>query len=299
MTTIGIAPRPWRQSAIALSLAGPALILMSIFLIGPLVCVILLSLTNYQLGASTFQLIGLGNYAELAQDPTFQRSLLNTLIYAAVVVPGSVLLGLGAALLIEADSSLRGFYRAVYFLPVMATLIAMAIVWEFMLHPQFGIINLTLKTIGMRPHDWLHDKSLALFTLCGIGIWQSLGFNMVLFMAGLTSIPPDLYEAAAVDGAHGSLDRFRIVTWPMLGPVSLFVIVITAIRSFQVFDTVAVLTKGEPNKATEVLLFTMYSEAFSFFRTGYGAAVAVVFLMIVMAFAALKTFFLDRRVHYS
>jgi multiple sugar transport system permease protein len=299
MTAAEIPHRSWRQSAIALSLAGPALVLMVIFLIGPLVCVVLLSLTNYQLGASTLSVIGLGNYIALAQDPTFQRSLLNTLIYAAIVVPGSVLLGLGAALLIEADGSLRSFYRAVYFLPVMATLIAMAIVWEFTLHPQFGVVNLTLKAVGMQPHDWLHDRSLALFTLCGIGIWQSLGFNMVLFMAGLTSIPPELYEAAAVDGARSSLDRFRLVTWPMLGPVSLFVIVITAIRSFQVFDTVAVLTKGEPNKSTEVLLFTMYSEAFTFFRTGYGAAVTVMFLLIVMAFAALKTFFLDRRVHYA
>lgn len=138
-----------------------------------------------------------------------------------------------------------------------------------------------------------------LYTLAGIGIWQSVGFNMVLFMAGLQSIPKDLYEAASVDGVSNAWDRFRSVTWPMLGPVSLFVIVITAIRSFQVFDTVQVLTKGGPNRASEVLLYTMYSEGFEFFRTGYASAVTMVFLAFVLTIAALKTWFLDRRVHYA
>lgn len=280
-------------------LAGPALALMIVFLIGPLLCVIALSLTDYQLGARTLRFIGAGNYVEMLGDRTFRRSLENTLIYVAVVVPGSVALGLGAALLIEADRRFRAFYRAVYFLPVMATLIAMAIVWEFMLHPQFGLVNLLLEKVGLPGQNWLHDQSLVLFTLCAIGIWQSLGFNMVLFMAGLTAIPADLYEAAAVDGVDSGLDRFRTVTWPMLGPVTLFVVVITSIRSFQVFETVEVLTKGGPNKASEVLLYTMYSEGFSYFRTGYASAVTVVFLLFVLALSAIKVFVLDKRVHYS
>lgn len=280
-------------------LAGPALVLMLVFLIGPLLVVIGLSLTNYQLGASSLRFVGLGNYAEMLADRTFRKSLTNTLIYVGIVVPSSVLLGLGAALLIEADRSLRTFYRAVYFLPVMATLIAMAIVWEFMLHPQFGVVNLMLSAVGLKGQNWLQDQSLVLFTFCAIGIWQSVGFNMVLFMAGLTAIPSDLYEAASVDGVNNGLDRFRIVTWPMLGPVTLFVIVITSIRSFQVFDTVEVLTKGGPNKASEVLLYTMYTEAFSFFRTGYAASVTVIFLAFVLALSALKVFVLDRRIHYT
>lgn len=280
-------------------LAGPALALIVLFLIGPLTCIVLLSLTDYQLGAATLRFVGLRNYTEMFADPVFRKSLTNTLLYVAIVVPGSVLLGLGAALLIEADRSLRAFYRAVYFLPVMATLIAMSIVWELMLHPQFGVVNQLLKSVGLGRYDWLQNQSLVLFTLCGIGIWQSLGFNMVLFMAGLTSIPQDLYEAAAVDGANTSLDRFRLVTWPMLGPVTLFVIVITAIRSFQLFDTVQVLTKGGPNKASEVLLYTMYSEGFEYFRSGYASAVTVVFLLFVLALSAFKVFVLDKRVHYA
>jgi multiple sugar transport system permease protein len=132
-----------------------------------------------------------------------------------------------------------------------------------------------------------------------IGIWQMVGLNMVLFMAGLKSIPPDLYEAADVDGADSAWERFRTVTWPMLGPATVFVGVISAIRSFQVFDTVAILTQGGPNKATEVLLHTMYTEGFSFFRTGYASAITVVFLIIVFALTILQAWFSERRVHYS
>src|SRR5262245_37645239 len=292
-------PRRRGHGAVAAVLAGPALALIVLFLIGPLACVALLSLTDYQLGAATLNFVGSKNYGEMFADRVFQKSLTNTLVYVAITVPGSVLLGLGAALLIEADKSLRTFYRAIYFLPVMATLIAMSIVWEFMLHPQFGIVNQVVKAFGFARIDWLQNQSIVLFTLCGIGIWQSLGFNMVLFMAGLTSIPNDLYEAAAVDGADLAIDRFRLVTWPMLGPVTLLVIVISAIRSFQVFDTVQVLTKGGPNKASEVLLYTMYSEGFEFFRSGYASAVTMVFLLFVLALSALKVFVLDKRVHYA
>ena len=291
--------RDLREELAAISLAGPAAALIVVFLLAPLVCIALLSLTDYQLGASTLRLVGLQNYNEMFGDRVFRRSLENTLIYVAVVVPVSVGLGLGAALLIEAGASLRAFYRTVFFLPVMATLIAMAIVWEFALHPQLGLVNLTLKWAGFAGLDWLQDRRVVLYTLAGIGIWQSVGFNMVLFMAGLQGIPKDLYEAAAVDGVSSAWERFRTVTWPMLGPVSLFVVVITAIRSFQVFDTVQVMTKGGPNRASEVLLYTMYSEGFEFFRSGYAAAVTMVFLAFVLALSLLKTWFLDRRVHYA
>ncbi|MGE0724884.1 MAG: carbohydrate ABC transporter permease [Alphaproteobacteria bacterium] len=291
--------RGFGEGMAALALAGPAVGLMILFLIGPLICVALLSATDYQLGAKSLRWIGLGNYQEMFADRVFRRSLENTLLYVAIVVPASVGLGLGAALLIEAGTSFRAFYRAIYFLPVMATLIAMAIVWEFMLHPTFGLVNLLLKQVGFTGYDWLQDRRVALFTLCAIGIWQAVGFNMVLFMAGLTAIPGELYEAASVDGVRTGWDRFRTVTWPMLGPVTLFVVVITAIRSFQVFDTVQVMTKGGPNRATEVLLFTMYQEGFGFFRTGYAAAVTVVFLVFVLALSLLKTWVLNKRVHYG
>lgn len=276
-------------------LTAPAVFLMLVFLVGPLLCLIALSFTDYQLGAPSISYVGLANYQEMTGDDTVRISIANTLIYVAIVVPVSVALGLGAALLIDADGSLRGFYSAAYFLPVMATLIAMAIVWGFMLDPRIGAVNFALKALGFRPLDFLHDRKLVLFTLCGIGIWQSVGFNMVLFMAGLTAIPSELYEAAAIDGARRGGSRFALVTWPMLAPVTLFTVVITAIRAFQVFDTVQVLTDGGPNKASEVLLHTIYAEAFGYFRVGYAAALVVVFLAFILALSAIRVFVLGRR----
>jgi len=277
-----------------LLLTAPAMFLMLVFLAGPLLCLFVLSFTDYQLGAPSISLVGLANYEEMTGDDTVRISIANTLIYVAIVVPVSVALGLGADHLIDADGSLRGFYSAAYFLPVMATLIAMAIVWGFMLDPRIGAVNFALKAFGFKPLDFLHDRKLVLFTLCGIGIWQSVGFNMVLFMAGLTAIPSELYEAAAIDGARRGGSRFALVTWPMLAPVTLFTVVITAIRAFQVFDTVQVLTDGGPNKASEVLLHTIYAEAFNFFRNGYAAALVVVFLLFIMALSAVRLFVLDR-----
>jgi multiple sugar transport system permease protein len=280
-------------------LFAPALTLMALMLIGPTIAVTLLAFTDYQLGAAGLNWIGIDNFREMAHERTFWRSLGNTLVYAAVVVPGSVLLGLGAALLVESGTSLRSFYRAVFFLPVMATLIAMAISWEFMLHPSFGLVNLALRSLGYAGANWLRTDTLALGVIAVIGIWQQFGFNMVLFIAGLVSIPKHLYEAAAMDGVTGPWERFRLVTWPMLGPVTLFVVMISAIRSFQVFDTVAVLTKGGPNKATEVLLYTMYAEGFEFFRSGYAASITVIFLVLVLIVTLIKRKLMERQVHYD
>ena len=283
----------------ALAMVAPALVLMGLLLLGPLLGVFALSLTDYQLGSPTFSWIGSANYKEMFADRVFWISFRNTLTYVAIVVPSAVGLGLGVALLIESGTSLRAWYRTIYFLPVMATLIAMTIVWEFMLHPQFGLINGLLRDIGVSGFSWLQDRRTALYALCVIGIWQAVGFNMVLFLAGLVSIPKHLYDAAELDGAESAWSRFRLVTWPMLGPVTLFVVVISAIRSFQVFDTVQVLTKGGPSKSSEVLIYTMYAEGFEFFRSGYGAAVTVVFLAFVLSLTLVKSVLGRREVHYT
>ena len=287
------------QGIVGYVLSAPAVFLMLLLLVGPVLAVVFLSFTDWQLGARGLSFIGLQNYAEMFGDRVFWKSLTNTLIYVAIVVPSSVALGLGAALLIESGTGLKSFYRAVYFLPVMATLIAMAIVWEFMLHPQFGLVNLALESIGLEGQNWLQDRRLVLPVLCVIGIWQALGFNMVLFLAGLVSVPRDLYAAAEIDGVATAWDRFRLVTWPMLGPVTMFVVIITGIRSFQVFDTVEVLTQGGPNKASEVLLYTMYAEGFQFFRSAYASALTVVFLFFVLILTIVKARLVERKVHYS
>jgi len=280
-------------------LAGPAFALIWIMLLGPTVAVFALSFTDWTFGMPEIGWAGLDNYREMIADAVFWKTLRNTLAYVAFVVPLSVFLGLGAAILIESAASLRGFYRAAFFLPVVSTLLAMALVFQFAFHPTVGAINRTLALVGIPTTDWLKNPDTALFALGVIGIWQAIGLSMVLFIAGLKAIPKDLYEAAAVDGADGAFERFRRVTWPMLGPATLFVVTITAIRAFQVFDTVQVLTDGGPNKATNVLLFQMYQEGFSFLRSAYAAALTVVFLAFVLALSLLKTWAINRRVHYA
>lgn len=277
---------------------APAIILMLAFLIVPIFSVFVLSFTDWQLGALDFNFIGFKNYESMFKDEIFFISIKNTVVYALLVIPASVFGGLFIAILIESESSGKAFYRTIFFLPVMATLIAMSIVWEYILHPDLGILNKLLALVGVNGTNWLSNKYTVLYVLAGIGVWQQLGYNMVLFMAGLMSIPRHLYEAARMDGIGEGWGQFRLITWPLLGPVLLFVVVISSIKAFQVFDTVAVLTAGGPNRASEVLLFTIYQEAFMFFRTSYAAALSVVFLFFILVMTVIKIKFLDKRVHY-
>jgi multiple sugar transport system permease protein len=278
---------------------SPALLLLIGLLFGPVAAVVLFSLTDWQLGSFTFHFTGTANFRALFTDPIFWKALSNTLVYVAIVVPGTVLLGLIVALLIEASPGLRGFYRAAHFLPVMSTMSAMAIVWGTMLHPTIGLVNRALGAMGVSGVNWLRDERTALLALAVIGIWQGFGFAMVLFVSGLKAVPQQLYDAAAVDGADGVLDRLRIVTLPKLGPVTMFVVILTAKRSFEVFDSVRVLTRGGPNYASEVLLHRLYTESFDFLHMGYGAALTVVYLAIVVLLTLTQVRLLELRVHYS
>src|SRR5215472_14369903 len=268
-------PRPYRvaasESRHAVALVAPAVGLMLVLLFGPTAAALVISGTDWEFGAATARFVGFGNFRALAADPVFWKSLGNTLTYAAVVVPACVGGGLALALLIESRERFRAFYRTAHFLPVMSTLVAMAVVWQTLLHPTIGLV----------------------------GIWQNLGYAMVLFMAGLKSIPRDLYHAAEIDGADSALDRFRTVTLPLLGPVMMFVLVMMAVRAFQLFETVHVLTKGGPNKSSEVLLHLIYVESFEFLRTGRGAALTVIYLVMVVGITLLLTRIIERRVHYA
>jgi multiple sugar transport system permease protein len=274
------------------SLATPAIVLMWLMLLGPVLVLFVLSLTDWTFGSPDFRWIGAGNYQELWRDRVFWISLKNTAAYVAFTVPASVFGGLALAMLVEAGGSLRGLYRTLLFLPVTSTLIAMALVFQFAFHPTVGLVSIAGT-------DWLKNPATALYAIGTIGIWQAVGLNMVLFMAGLKAIPRDLYEAAAVDGADSAWERFRRVTWPMLGPALVFVVTVTAIRALQVFDTVQVLTDGGPNKATSVLLHQMYQEGFGFLRSAYAAAITCVFLGAVLLLTWLQTRLLERRVHYA
>jgi multiple sugar transport system permease protein len=216
----------------------------------------------------------------------------------AIVVPGGVLISLLVAILIHQRKRTRSLYEVIYFLPVTSTLIAMATMWQFLLHPTLGLINQALKGLGFAETAFLSEPRLVIPTLAAIGIWQLVGFNMVLFLAGLSAIPRDLYEAVDIDGASHPIDRFLKVTWPMLGPTTMFVTVTTFITAFKIFDTVAVMTRGGPGGASEVLLYAIYLEGFQYFHMSYAATLTLVFLAFTLVFSVLQTFILDRRVHY-
>jgi multiple sugar transport system permease protein len=288
----------WIERLTGTGFALPAFALLIMVNLLPLIAVLYLSLTDYEFGALEAKFVGLANLNKALSDPIIRRSLSNTLLYVAIVLPGSVLLALAVAVLVHGRRRTRGFYEVAYFLPVTSTLIAMATVWQFLLHPRLGPVNAALRWFGLAEVPFLSDPAWALPTLAVIGIWQLLGFNMVLFLAGLSAIPKDLYEAAEIDGVATGIDRFLTITWPLLGPTTMFVIVTTSITAFKVFDTVAVMTRGGPMGSSEVLLYNIYLEGFQYFHTGYAAALTVIFLVFILVFSIAQTFALERRVHY-
>jgi multiple sugar transport system permease protein len=277
---------------------SPAMLLFMLTSLVPLAVLMGLSFTDYELGATDTKNVGTANFVKAAADPVFRRSLGNTLLYVAIVLPGAVGLGLLVAILVHGRRRSRAFYESIYFLPVTSTLIAMATVWQFLLHPRLGPVNAFLRLLGSPEIAFLSEPSLALPTLAVVGIWQLLGFNMVLFLAGLSAIPKDLYEAAEVDGCTSALDRFLTITWPLLTPTTMFVVVTTSITAFKIFDTVAVMTRGGPMGSSEVLLYNVYLEGFQYFHMGYAAALTIVFLAFILAFSAIQSFVLERRTHY-
>jgi len=277
----------------------PAIVAFVLMLLIPTLAVVAIAFTDYELGAPGLRYVGLANFAELMEDRGFVTSFRNTAFYVTVTTPASIIGGLLLAMLIEAGTRGRAFFRAVFFLPVVSLMVAMATAFQYMFHPTIGPVNAALRALGLVEPNWLGSSDSVMWTLAIIGTWEQIGFNMVLFLAGLTAIPRDLYAAAEVDGVRSAWSRFWTVTWPLLGPTSLFVLTITMIRALRVFDIVATLTQGGPNKASEVLLFTMYTEGFTYFRMGYSGAITVVFLIVVVILMLLQTRVLDRRVHYG
>ncbi len=286
------------QRRAGLLLAAPAALLLVLLVLLPSSAVIVLSLTDYQLGLGESRFVGANNYAAMLNDPSFRQSLRNTALYVVTVAPLSIGLGLIFALMVEARITLKAWYRTAFFLPVTATLVAMATAWEVLFHPTFGLINTVLSAIGISKVRFLADPDTALFALAAIGIWKQIGYNLILFLAGLSTIPKELYEAASIDGADRGWRKFLLVSWPMLGPVTLFIVVITLIRAVSEFETVAVLTDGGPIKSTSVILFMLYEEAFRYLKIGTGSAIAVMFLTCVALLTWLQMSLANRKVHY-
>lgn len=292
-------PRHLRSATTGWAFVTPFLIALAAFVLGPSLAVLAMSFTDWKLGERSIGFAGLANYVQLFTDRVPRNSAANTVVYALIVMPVSVALGLWLAVLVEGSRLGRAFFRSACFLPVVSTTVAMAIVWEFLLHPTLGPINAALVAAGLPRQSFLGDAHLVLPTLAGIAIWENAGYYMVLFMAGLKSIPLDLYDAAAADGADRPWERFWTVTFPLLGPTLLFVVIVALLRAFRVFETVAAITEGGPRRASEVILYTIYQEGFMYFQIGYASAITVVFVAFLLLLTLVNFRLLDRSVHYQ
>jgi multiple sugar transport system permease protein len=267
--------------------ALPALALIAVFFVVPVAAGLALSLSDFDIYAlgnlDYLRFVGFGNYARLVQDPLFWRALLNTFYFVLVGGPLSVLVSLGAALLINARLvRWKGLFRVVFFLPVMTALVAVAVVWRYIYHPRYGLLNYALSLIGLEPVDWLGDPLLAMPALILMAVWKNFGYNMIIFIAGLQSIPEQLYDSARIDGA-GRLQQLRYITLPLLAPTFLFVGLLTMIGSFQLFAEPYVMTQGGPGDATLSVVLLMYEQGFRWWNLGYAAAIAFLLFAIMLA----------------
>jgi multiple sugar transport system permease protein len=284
------------RSHAGLLFAGPALSAIALFFVLPVAAALALSLTDFDLYAladpASLRFVGPTNYARLLSDPVFWAAFANTLTFAGVGGTLSVLASLGGALLLQAPlARARGLFRTIYFLPVVTTLVAVAIVWRFLYHPRIGLLNRALEAFGIPGQDWLGDPTLAMPAIIGLSIWKNFGFNLVIFAAALQAIPERLYEAARLDGA-GGWQQLRFVTLPMLRPTTSFVVLMTAIGSLQLFAEPYVMTQGGPGDATRSLVLLMYEQGFRWWNLGFAAAVAfVLFVLVAAATAAARRLF--------
>jgi len=264
----------------------PALALFGIFFILPMLGGLALSFTDFDIYAvgnpKLVQFVGLRNYVFALHNHDFWRALKNTLYFVVVGGPLSVIVSLLAAILLNARAvRWRSFFRTVYFAPVVTTLVAVAVVWRYLYHPHYGFVNQFLALFGVHPIDWLGNPTWSMPAIVLLSVWKNFGYNMLIFLAGLQTIPDELYEAADIDGA-GAWAKFRHVTFPGLGPVFLFVAVTTMINQFQLFAEPYVMTQGGPLGATRSIVLLMYEEGFRWWRMGMGAAIAFILLIITL-----------------
>ena len=281
-----------RQHLTGWGFALPFVIIFLVFMAGPILASLVLSLTDFGLRDLRNPLgtnfVGLQNYAELLGDVTFRTALFNTAYFVVIGVPLTLVLGLAVALAL--DRGIRQFrtvFRVGFYLPVVTSIVAIAVVWRFVLNPDYGLLNMALGAIGIQGPDWLASPTLAMPSLIVMAAWRNLGFAMVLFLAGLQTIPVQLYEAASIDGA-GRWAAFKSVTLPLLRPTLLFALVITTIGYLQVFEEPFVMTGGGPLDRTLSISMYMYQEGFEFFHQGYAAAIAWVLFLLVAIVAVVQ-----------
>lgn len=257
----------------ALLFLSPTLLVFGVFVLGPVLFSFYLSFHEWNMFSADQAFVGLDNYRKMFSTPEFWEVFGNTAIYTVGTVPLNMVLALAVAFFLNEKIAGRRWLRTAFFTPVIISSVAAAVIWRWVFDPSLGLANQVLSALGLPEVNWLNESGPAMFALIIVGVWKTFGINMVLFAAGLSNIPEHYYEAAQIDGA-GPWSRFWNITLPLLSPTTLFILVLSIIGSFQVFDIVYVLTYGGPLGSTKVLVFYLYEHAFRFFNMGYASAVA-------------------------
>jgi len=272
---------------------APVVLLFGIFRVIPAVQTLLYSVYKVELLRGRFTFIGLDNFRALLADPGFGQAIVNTLVYVAAIVPISAGLGLGLAVLFDTRFRLRELFKAVYFAPMVTSTAAAAMVWWWLYNPQFGLFNVLLRLAHLPDQPWLMSSRTALTAIIIFSVWKSLGYNMIIYLAGLQSIPQHFYEAATIDGA-GAFRRFWRISVPLLAPTTTFLLIYNSILAFQVFDQVFVLTSGGPANATNVVVLELYRQAFERYNFGYAGAEATVLFLLILGVTVLQWIYSKR-----
>lgn len=275
-----------KNTLTALSFIAPNFIGFFLFTLVPVVFSLILAFMEWDSFRSP-EFVGMKNFSKMLGDDTFWISLKNTFFYTIGVVPLTLVCSLGLAILLNKKVRGMKFFRTAFFFPYVTSLVAIAVVWNMLFHPTMGPINQFLKFFIENPPGWTSSSDWALTAIIIVSVWRGMGYYMILYLAGLQSVPKELYEAASIDGAN-KWQQFRNVTLPSLRPTTFFVSIMLVINCFKIFDLVQVMTAGGPGRATNVLVYQIYNEAFVKFNFGYASAIAMVLFVIVLGITVIQ-----------
>ncbi len=281
--------RKVQDALVAYSFIAPNFLGFAVFTLGPILFAFVLAFMHWD-GSNAMTFAGLDNFWRLFEDKAFIDAFWNTIIYTVVSVPATLACALGLAILLNQKILGRDFFRTAMFFPYVASLVAVAVVWNMIFNPEMGPVNMLLYTLGLDPKDmpgWAADRHWAMVTVILFGVWKSMGYFMVIYLAGLQGINSELYEAADLDGAN-AWQKFLYVTVPQLGPTTFFVTVMLTIQSFKVFDQIYMITQGGPGTSTLVLVYHIYNEAFVSWDLGYSSMIALVLFFLVLGITVIQ-----------
>lgn len=292
--------RFWADTSLAYLFLLPTLLVLGTFHFYPVFKALALSLYDWDMMSPDKAFIGLGNYTEILSDPLFWKALKNTMIFVIGSVPLEIALALGVAVLLNQGLRFRAVYRLAFFVPYVTTVVAIAMVWGWIFHDQWGLLNHLLSWVGVAPQNWLLNPKWTLFNIIIISIWKTLGYTAIIFLAGLQNMDKELYNAARVDGAN-SCQIFWQITWPLLTPTTFFVSITSLIGAFKVFTEIFVLYGGRPGALNSgiTIVFYLYEKAWGDYRFGYASAAAYLLFFMVMAVTIMQLWIAKKHVHYS